>query len=106
MSRLRRDLDNPDFNITEIFVSPELNRTPTSVWEGRHPSLRNYQHWDWPAINWLHVLLTGQLEFIDKGNVLDSVPKEKCINIQPTMFGYSIQIDESDLIYNITQRSA
>ena len=98
----RRDLDDPDFNIAEIFVSPELNRTLTSVQEGGYPSLGNYQCWDWPAINWLHAQLTSQLEFVDEGNMPDGVPKEKCIDIQPTMFGYSIQLDESDLIYNIT----
>ena len=53
-------------------------------------------------MNWLHAQLTEQLESVDKGNTPDGVKRDNRIDVQPTMFGYSVQLDESDLIYNLT----
>ena len=83
-------------------VSPEPNRTSTSVREGGFPCIENYDRWDWPAVSWLHAQLTGQLEAVDEGNAPEGVKKNNRIDVQPTMFGYSVQLDESDLIYNLT----
>ena len=80
----------------------EPNRTPTSVPEGGSPAIEKYNQWDWPAIDWLHVQLTEQLESVDDGNAPDGIKKDNRIDIQPTMFGYSVQLDESDLIFNLT----
>ena len=100
----REELDNPDFNIASIFAQPEMSSTPTSTWEGGYPILKNedYQQWEWPIINWVHTQLTRQLNFVDERNALEGIKDNKQINIQPTMFRYSIQLDESDLIYNVT----
>ena len=98
----RKDLDDPEFDIARIFASPEPNRTPTSVREGGYPVIENYDRWEWPAINWMQKRLNGQLEFVDEGNAPEGVRDENRIDVQPTMFGYSIQLDESDLIYNVT----
>ena len=46
--------------------------------------------------------LSGQLNFVDKDNTPKDVKDKNRIDIQPTMFGYSIQLDESDIIYNVT----
>ena len=53
-------------------------------------------------MNWLHARLTEQLESVDDGNAPDGIKKDNRIDIQPTMFGYSVQLDESDLIFNLT----
>jgi len=98
----RSELESPEFNIAEIFEKPEPNRTPTSVREGGYPDLGDYQRRDWPAINWMHARLTGQLNLVDEGNAPDGVKEGNRIDIQPTMFGYSVQLDESDIIYNVT----
>ena len=82
----------------------EPNRIPMSVLEGGSPAIEKYNQWDWPAMNWLHARLTKQLESIDDGNALDGIKKDNRIDIQPTMFRYSVQLDESDLIYNLTHK--
>ena len=99
-----KDLDDPSFNIAGIFASPEPNRTSTSVREGGFPCIENYDRWDWPAVSWLHARLTGQLEAVDEGNAPEGIKKNNRIDVQPTMFGYSVQLDESDLIYNLTHK--
>ena len=98
----RERLNDPDFDIAGIFNSPQPNRIPESVREGGYPDFNGYQRWDWPAINWMCERLTGQLEFVDGGNAPDGLDIGDRIDVQPTMFGYSIQLDESDLIYNVT----
>ena len=98
----RNILNNPSFDIVEIFNKPEANRTPTSVREGGYPDLGDYNRWEWPAINWMTARLRGQLEFVDEDNAPLGVKAEDRINIQPTMKGYSIQLDESDIVYHIT----
>jgi len=98
----RKDLDDPKFDIAEILASPKPNRTPTSVREGGYPVIENYNRWDWPAIKWMHARLNGQLHYADEGNAPEGVKDEHRIDVQPTMFGYSIQLDESDVIYNVT----
>ena len=100
----RSELEEPDFDITGIFARPELNRAPTSVREGGYPLTENeiYNRWEWPAINWLQARLNGQLEFMDKGNAPDGLRDKDRIDVQPTMFGYSVQLDKSDVIYNLT----
>ena len=98
----RKKLDDPDFNLAGIFTDPEPNRPPKSVREGGYPSIENYQPWEWPAINWLHARLNGQLEYIDEGNGPDDITPGNRIDVQPTMHGYSLQLDESNLIYNLT----
>ncbi|KAF9642004.1 hypothetical protein BDM02DRAFT_3133401 [Thelephora ganbajun] len=100
----RSELDNPEFNIAEIFASPEPNRTLMSVWEGGYPLLKNYQRWDWPAINWLYTCLSGQLEFVDEQNTPKGIRKQDRIDVQPTMFGYSVQLDELDIIINLMHK--
>jgi len=100
----RENLDDPDFDIAKIFTNPEPIRLPTSVREGGYPVIENYNRWDWPAINWMHARLSGQLHFVDEGNAPEGVKNEHRIDVQPTMFGYSIQLDESDLIYNVTHK--
>ena len=39
---------------------------------------------------------------MDKGNTPDGLRDKDRIDIQPTMFSYSIQLDELDVIYNLT----
>ena len=95
-------INDPDFDIIEIFTNPETNRTPTSVREGGFPKVRIYNQWEWPAINWMTARLRGQLEFVDDGGAPKGVTDNNRIDVQPTMFGYSIQLDESDIIYNLT----
>ena len=97
-------IKEPGFNIAEIFVNPEPNRTPTSIHEGGYPIIEEYKRWEWPAIYWIQAQLAGQLEFVDEANKPLNVQNEDRINMQPTMFGYSIQLDESDVIYNITHK--
>ena len=46
--------------------------------------------------------LRGQLLSVDGHNALEGVKDKDRIDVQPTMFGYSIQLDESDIIYNIS----
>ena len=99
-----KDLNNPSFNIAGIFMSPEPNRTSMSVQEGRFLCIENYDRWDWLAVSWLHARLTRQLEAVDKGNAPEGVKKNNRIDVQPTMFRYSVQLDESDLIYNLTHK--
>lgn len=94
----REDLDDPDFDIAEIFASP------MSVREGEYPPLKKYQRCEWPAMNWLHARLTSQLEHVDKGNAPDDVKPENRIDVQPSMFGYSMRLDESDIIYNLMHK--
>ena len=98
----RDAIDDPSFDIAEIFAMPEPIRPPTSVREGGYPDLGDYQRWEWPAINWLHARLSGQLEFADEGNAPNGLSNEHRIDIQPTMWGYSVQLDESDIIYHLT----
>ena len=97
----RREIDDPNFKIVEIFSRVDSNSTPKPVREGGFPVIEDYNRWEWPAINWLKARLTGQLELVDE-NPPDDVKKENRIDVQPTMFGYSIQLDESDVIYNLT----
>ena len=77
---------------------------PQSRWRrvSGYPDLGDYQRWDWPATNWMHARLSGQLNFVDEGNAPEGTNEENRIDIQPTMTGYSIQLDESDIIYNVT----
>ena len=44
------------------------------------------------------------MNFVDEGNMLEGVNDNERIDVRPTMFGYSIQLDESDLIYNVTHK--
>ena len=46
--------------------------------------------------------LNSQLNFVDKHNAPEDIKDENRIDVQPMMFGYSIQLDESDIIYNVT----
>ena len=96
-------MNDPNFGIADIFSEPQ-NRTPKSVLEGGYPLLEGekYQRWDWPAINWMHARLSGQLELVDEDNAPPGTLKENRIDVQPTMWGYSIQLDESDVLYNLT----
>ena len=99
----RKVFEDPKFNIAEIFSKPETIRTPTSVREGGYPLINeDYDRWEWPAINWMHARLSGQLELIDERNAPTKVAKENRIDVQPTMFGYSVQLDESDITYNLS----
>ena len=95
-------IKEPGFNIAEIFANLEQNRTLTSICEGRYPIIKEYKRWEWPAIYWIQAWLASQLEFIDEANKPLNVRNEDQINMQPTMFGYSIQLNESDVIYNVT----
>ena len=98
----RSELDDPNFDLSDIFEKPEPNRTPTSVREGGYMITEEYQRWKWPAINWIQARLSKQLKFVDRQNAPDGIKTEDRIDVQPTMFGYSIQLDESDIIYNVT----
>jgi hypothetical protein len=98
----REDIDDPNFDVAVAFAAPEPDRTPTSVREGGYPDAENYQQWDWPAVHWLYLRLIGQLEYADPDGAPEGTKPEHRIDIQPTMFGYSVQLDESDLIYNVT----
>ena len=42
-----------------------------------------------------------KLKLINEGNIPPNVTKENQLNVQLTMFRYNIQLDESDIIYNI-----
>ena len=77
-------------------------RPRKSVREGGYPILDNevYNRWEWPATSWLQARLTGQLNAVDEGNAPQGTQTR--IDIQPTMSGYSVQLDESDIIYNLT----
>jgi hypothetical protein len=98
----RNDIEKPGFNIAEVFANPEPNRTPTSVREGGYPDAENYQPYDWPAVYWLYKRLLIQLEFADEGNAPEGTNPENRVDVQPTMSGYCIQLDESDIVYNVT----
>ena len=100
----RNELEEQDFDIKGIFTCPELNRASTSVREGGYPLTENkiYNCWEWPTINWLQACLNGQLEFVDKGNAPNRLRDKDRIDVQPMMFGYSIQLDELDVVYNLT----
>ena len=97
-------ISNPAFNITNAFKTPETNRTPGSVWEGGFPVIDKYNKWEWLAINWMTARLRGQLLSVDRHNAPEGVKDKDRIDVQPTMFGYSIQLDESDIIYNISHK--
>ena len=75
-----------------------------SVREGRFPDPGNYNQWDWPAINWMRVQLNNQLNFVNKHNAPEDIKDKNRIDVQPTMFGYSIQLNESDIIYNVMHK--
>jgi hypothetical protein len=49
----RSKLNDLAFSIAKIFVKPQMNRTPMSVWEGGYPDLDDYNRYEWPAINWM-----------------------------------------------------
>ena len=95
-------IGNPAIDITNAFRTPETSRTPGSVREGGFPVIDEYNKWEWPAINWMMARLRGQLLSVDKHNAPEGVKDKDRIDVQPTMFGYSIQLDESDIIYNIS----
>jgi hypothetical protein len=97
----RNAIDDPDFDIRDMFDKPEANRPPGAVREGGYPLIENeiYDRWEWPAINWLQARLEGQLETADKSRCNPRSPR---IDVQPTMSGYSVQLDESDIIYDIS----
>ena len=97
----RKAIDDPSFDIAKIFEQPDSDWTPKSVREGGYPLIEIYDRNKWPATNWLKARLTGQLEFVDERNV---PPGTERIDIQPTMSGYSVQLDESDIIYNMTHK--
>ena len=46
--------------------------------------------------------MRGQLLSVDRHNALEGVKDKDRIDVQPTMFGYSIQLNKSDIIYNIS----
>ena len=100
----RESIEDPNFSIADIFAAQEPIRTPRSNREGGYQLLagETYQRWDWPAISWLQSRLSGQLEFVDEDNAPQGTSKENRIDVQPTMWGYSVQLDESDIIYNLT----
>ena len=98
----REELENPEFNIGLIFERPQANRIPESVREGGYPDFGDYSRWEWPAINWMQARLTGQLRFVEGDTAPEGFDPERRIDVQPTMWGYSIQLDESDIIYNVT----
>ena len=98
----RDDLDNPSFKIAKIFEAPKTDRNSTAVQEGGFPIIDEYNQWDWPAVNWLQARLLGQLDYVDKGNTPTGTPNEKRIDVQPMMFRYSVQLDESNIIYDLT----
>ena len=100
----RKELDDPNFDLSDIFNKPEPNRTPRSVREGGYPITKEYQCWEWPVINWIHTRLCRQLKFVDEQNTPEGIKMENHIDVQPTMFGYSIQLDESNIIYNVTHK--
>lgn len=97
----REVINDPNFNIAEIFSEPVANRAPAPVREGGYPLIENekYDRWEWPAMNWLQARLMGQLEAADELNIPTEYTR---IDIQPTMDGYSVQLDESDIILSLT----
>src|ERR1700743_782421 len=95
-------ISDPAFDITDAFRTQEPNRPPGSVWEGGFPVIDKYNKWEWPAINWMTARLRGQLLSVDGHNAPEGVKDKDRIDVQPTMFGYTIQLDESDIIYNIS----
>ena len=97
-------IGDPAFDITDAFKTPETNRTPGSVLEGGFSVIDEYHKWEWLAINWMTARLRGQLLSVDRHNAPEGVKDKDRIDVQPTMFGYSIQLDESDIIYNISHK--
>ena len=97
-------MSNPAFNITDAFKTPETNRTPGSVWEGGFPVINEYNKWEWLAINWMTAQLRGKLLSVDKHNTPEGVKDKDRIDVQPTMFSYSVQLDELDIIYNTSHK--
>ena len=81
---------------------PDTNRPRSSVQEGGYPDLGYYNQWEWPAIDWITTRLRGQLEAMDDGNAPTGVRDKNRIDVQPMMKGYSVQLDESDIIYHLT----
>ena len=43
-----------------------------------------------------------KLKLINEGNIPPNVTKENQLDVQLTMFRYNIQLDESDIIYNLS----
>ena len=95
-------ISNPAFNIMDAFKTPETNRNPGSVQEGGFTVIDGYNKWEWPAINWMTARLRGQLLSVDRHNALEGVKDKDRIDVQPTMFSYSVKLDELDIIYNIS----
>ena len=93
----RESIDDPDLDLAGIFDRPDSDRVMKPVWEGGYPDTEK-----WSAIDWIRVRLNHQLEFIDSANTSNDIRNKERIDVQPTMFGYSIQLDELDLIYNVT----
>ena len=61
-----------------------------------------YKYWSWPALWWLCRWLVLELDIQDGVNCPEGVSKEDRVDIQPMMTGYSLQIDSSDIFYNIS----
>ena len=90
------------FEITDALKTTETNRTPGSVREGGFPVIKPYNKWEWLAINWMAAQLRGQLLSVDGQNAPEGIKDKDRIDMWPTMFRYSIQLDESNIIYNIS----
>jgi hypothetical protein len=95
---LLRDLT---FDLSRVSGESRGNRRPAPVPEGRSGHPENYKRWSWPAIRWLKEWLALELDVQDGTNRPEGVSKVGRIDVQPTMNGYSVQIDEADMFYNI-----
>jgi hypothetical protein len=93
----KSDLKDPKFDISRAGNGSSGNKRRASVPKGGSNPTGIYKRWSWPAIYWLRRWLSIELGVQD----VKEIPTEDRIDVQPTMTGYSVQIDD-EIFYNIS----
>jgi hypothetical protein len=87
---------NPEFDLTDMFVA-ETNIHRTYVregdWRGYKGDWMNYKVWEWPALKWIRNLFNDRLTLEDSSDE---------IIIQPSLDGYCINLEGTDVYYEVT----
>ena len=89
-------LKDPDFSVVDM-VNINSNNVRPCVWEGGFQDRRNYKIWEWSAIKWLRNLVKDQLEYENC---------EENVMVQPSAGGYYLNIEGTDIHYEITHSGA
>ena len=84
--------DNLNFRLTDLFGTVANTGRPC-VREGGFRDRQNYELWRWSAIKWLRKLIDGQLELEGSTDIFI---------VQPSMKGYSMHIEGTDIYHEIT----